>query len=975
MFVSPSEPFKIIYSLFEHQYLGFLVESFVVKLNYRNEVTFQCQNVSSKNISEFASGLDELDYELVKLIDNIQQEVIFKKFNTKKITQHDFFSKVFDTEKGDKLLKENILTYIETHKKQIFSRIKSKNFFVMGNDGVPTWKSIEIKQEPARAYFHFERQENQTVYYPIIKCGADSVKFQFKNAKIINDLPACMLLDSTLYLFDQYADGKKIKPFLDKPNIIIPKKIEEMYYQKFIVPLVANFNVFAKGFEIVNKTEDAEPQLLVSEIKNVKTMDLFGSQIDSEENTDTKLFIDLSFNYGEYNFRYDNFSAPSHVFLEKKNDSWIFYKLKKDLEKEKNTITSLKSNGLDLRNGRLSLPKVETISWFQEHTSYLEDQGIKVVQINKGNIQYFLGYSKIELKIEEKNDWFDVHAFVQFGEFIIPFLKLRKYIINNIKEFELPDGKIAIIPISWFTKYSELFHNLELDENENQVLKKHQIGLVYNLEKEGLAVTVMSRKLQTLRDFAEIEEIALPKFFKGKLRPYQKAGYDWLHFLKSFNFGGCLADDMGLGKTVTTLAFLQKLKEEHDEYPSLIVMPTSLIYNWQKEATKFTPKLKILIHFGPNRSKDANQFKDFDLVICSYGILRLDVEFIRKFKFNYTILDESQAIKNPSSIIFQSVMLLNSTNRLILTGTPLENSTLDLWSQISFINPGLLGTERFFKNHYQHQIEKLKDEITLQKLFSKIKPFLLRRHKSQVAKDLPEKIETVQYCHMTGEQEKLYEETKSYIRNQLINEKELKQANKSNILILQGLNKLRQIANNPKMVDVNFIGESGKDNDVMFKLMDVVEEGYKTLVFSQYVKHLSLIRAKLDAANVPYLYLDGSTTHRQDLVDEFQNNPSKKVFLISLKAGGVGLNLTAAEYVFILDPWWNPAIEAQAIDRAHRIGQKNTVFSYKFISKNTIEEKILDLQNSKKQLFNDLITTEDSFMKSLSEKDILSLLD
>ena len=975
MFVSPSEPFKIIYSLFEHEYLGFLVESFVVQLNFRNEVTFQCQNISSKNINEFASGLDELDYELVKLIDNIQQEVIFKKFNSKKITQHDFFSKVFDPEKGDKLIKDTILNYIENHKKQIFNKIKSKNFFVMGNDGVPTWKPIEIMQEPARAYFHFERQENQTVYYPIIKCGADSVKFQFKNAKIINDLPACLLLDSKLYLFDQYSDGKKIKPFLDKPNIIIPKKIEETYYQKFIVPLVANFNVFAKGFEIVNETEQADPQLLVSEIKNVKKTDLFTNQIVNEETTDPKFFIDLSFNYGKYNFRFDNFSAPSHVFLEKKEDSWIFYKIKKDLDKEKNTLLSLKNNGLDLRNGRLTLPKNETFTWLQEHASYLEEKGIKIVQVNEGNIQYFLGYSKIELKIEEKNDWFDVYAFVQFGEFVIPFLKLRKYIINNIKEFELPDGKLAIIPNSWFTKYSELFHNLELDENENQVLKKHQIGLVYNLEKEGLAVTVMSRKLQTLRNFEEIEEIELPKYFKGELRPYQKAGYDWLHFLKSFNFGGCLADDMGLGKTVTTLAFLQKVKEEGSPHPSLIIMPTSLIYNWQKEATKFAPKLKILIHFGSNREKDTRQFSSYDLVICSYGILRLDIEFIKKFKFNYAILDESQAIKNPGSIIFQSVMQLNSTNRLILTGTPLENSTLDLWSQISFINPGLLGSERFFKNHYQHQIEKLKDEVTLQKLFSKIKPFLLRRHKSQVAKDLPEKIETVQYCQMTEEQEKIYEETKSYIRNQLINEIGQTKVNKSNILVLQGLNKLRQIANNPKMVDIEFAGESWKDNDVMFKLMDVAKEGYKTLVFSQYVKHLSLIRAKLDAANIPYLSLDGSTTHRQDLVDEFQNNPSKKVFLISLKAGGVGLNLTAAEYVFILDPWWNPAIEAQAIDRAHRIGQKNTVFSYKFISKNTIEEKILDLQNSKKQLFNDLITTEESFMKSLSEKDILSLLE
>jgi SNF2 family DNA or RNA helicase len=294
---------------------------------------------------------------------------------------------------------------------------------------------------------------------------------------------------------------------------------------------------------------------------------------------------------------------------------------------------------------------------------------------------------------------------------------------------------------------------------------------------------------------------------------------------------------------------------------------------------------------------------------------------------------------------------------------------------MSFVNPGLLGSASYFKNQFQNQIEKQKDEAVLHKLFAKIKPFMLRRHKSQVAKDLPEKIEAVQYCQMTDEQERIYEETKSYVRNQLLNEVGKEGIKKSNIMVLQGLNKLRQLANNPLMIDENYEGGSGKDEDVFYKLQNVAEEGYKTLVFSQYVKHLTLIRKKLDDAKIPYYYLDGATKNRQDLVDKFQTNPDVKVFLISLKAGGVGLNLTAAEYVFILDPWWNPAIEAQAIDRAHRIGQTNTVFSYKFITKNTIEEKILDLQNTKKQLFNDLITNEEGFMKSLNSDDILSLLD
>jgi SNF2 family DNA or RNA helicase len=973
MIVSPTEPFKIIYSLYEHEYLGFLLESYVVQLNVRGEVTFQTQNISSKNISDFASGLQSDDFELVKLTDSIQQDVILKKFNTKKLSPEDFFKKTFHPEKGDKLLRDSIFSYLENYKKEIFRKIKNKHLFIMGSDGVATWKEIELMKEPAKAYFHFDRQEDQTVYYPIIKCGEEKVKFQFKNAYIINDLPACMLIDTKLYIFDDFADGRKLKPFLNKPNIIIPKKIEDTYYQKFIVPLVANFNVFAKGFEIIKEKQELKAQLLVSEIKSQKNIgDLFDSKTESSSEEESKFYLELSFQYGSYNFKYDNFSAPAYVFLEKKEDSWVFHKIKKNLEKEKETILFIKNLQLDLRNGRIAKPKSEAILWLQKNALELQEAQIEIKQSNENTVKYFLGYSKLEIQIEENRDWFDIKALVKFGEYKIPFVKLRNYIINNIREFELPNGQMAMIPAEWFSKYSELFENLEVEDEEQGRLKKHHVGIINYLEEDGLAVTVMNRKLQGLKNFEEIEEIELPKNFKGHLRPYQKAGYDWLYFLKKYKFGGCLADDMGLGKTVTTLAFLQKIKEEKPENPSLLVMPTSLIYNWQKEASRFAPKLKILIHFGQHRHKDAGAFKFYDLVICSYGVLRLDIDFLKNYRFNYAILDESQAIKNANSLIFRSVIQLNTENRLILTGTPLENSTMDLWSQMSFINPGLLGSMTYFRDNFQNLIEKQKDEETLKKLFARIKPFMLRRHKKQVAKDLPEKIETVQYCQMSEEQEKLYEETKAYVRNQILSEKS---GGKSNMLVLQGLTKLRQIANNPLMVDESYVGDSGKDRDVLHKLVDVVKEGYKTLVFSQFVKHLGLIAKKLQEQNIPFLYLDGSTKNRMELVERFQKEDTEKVFLISLKAGGVGLNLTAAEYVFMLDPWWNPAIEAQAVDRAHRIGQTNTVFSYKFISKNTVEEKILDLQNTKKQLFNDLITEEEGFMKSLSEKDILSLLE
>jgi SNF2 family DNA or RNA helicase len=974
MVVSNTEPFKLIYSIFEHQYLGYLMESYVSELNSKGQVTYKCQNVSSKNILEFKDGIDETDIELVKLIDNIQQDVVYKKFNNRKLSPSEFYIKVFHPENGEKLIADAINDYIEKYKKDIFSKIKNKSMYIMSSDGIPSWREVMIHKTEARVYFHFKREEEQTVYYPILKCGPEKIKFQFKNAKIINEVPAALLIDENLYLFDEFTEGKKIRPFFNKPNIIIPKKIEETYYKKFIVPLIANFNVYADGFEIIHDEAGAIPIIKTEEIENQISSDLFGNKNQSQS-SENKMTIELLFEYGNKEFKFESFSSPSHVFLEKTEDSYKFTKVKRDLKKEKEIHHKIKDLGLDLKNGKVSKSKHECLEWLQYNVSYLYELGVKIVQNESKGSNYFLGFAKIELKINEKNDWFDIQGLVQFGDFTVPFSKIIRYILSNTKELELPNGQIAIIPKEWFTQYSELFQNIDNPDTAEPRLKKYHVGIVHHLDNEGLAVTVMNRRLQKLRDFEEIEEVELPKVFRGELRAYQKAGYDWLHFLKSYNFGGCLADDMGLGKTVTTLAFLQKIKEEGSPLPSILVMPTSIIYNWQKEAAKFTPNLKILIHFGPFRAKDASAFERYDLLICSYGILRIDIEFISKFSFNYAILDESQAIKNATSLISTAVMKLNTKNRIILTGTPLENSTLDLWSQMSFINPGLLGSLASFKTKFQIPIEKQKNEIALKNLFSKIKPFMLRRHKSQVAKDLPEKIETIQYCQMSEQQEKLYEETKSYIRNKLINEIGAGGIKKSSILVLQGLNKLRQIANNPKMVDEDFEGESGKDSDILYKLIDVTEEGYKTLVFSQYVKHLTLIREKLDELQIPYLYLDGSTQKRQELVDEFQTNPNIKVFLISLKAGGVGLNLTAAEYVFMLDPWWNPAIEAQAIDRAHRIGQKNTVFSYKFISKNTIEEKILDLQNSKKQLFNELITNEEGFVKSLSEEDIISLLE
>ena len=554
-------------------------------------------------------------------------------------------------------------------------------------------------------------------------------------------------------------------------------------------------------------------------------------------------------------------------------------------------------------------------------------------------------------------------------------MDLRHHILNKIREFTLPSGEVAIIPEKWFSQYGNLLHFTEKSD-DNLRLKKHHIGLINDFANSELASITMDRKLHKLTEFQEIEDLDVPVDFKGKLRSYQKAGYNWFQFLRNYNFGGCLADDMGLGKTVQTLALLQKIKEEKTETSaSLIIMPTSLIYNWVKEAEKFAPSLRILEHTGTFRSKDVSRFMQYDVVFTTYGITRVDIDLIKNLYFNYVILDESQNIKNPASKAYKAVKQLNSKHKLILSGTPVENTVNDLWTQMSFINPGLLGSQHFFQNDFVIPIEKKRDEEVARKLQALIKPFVLRRTKDQVAKELPEKTIQLFYCQMGEEQAKYYEDIKSEYRNDMLRALEDGTFAKSQIQVLQGLTKLRQIANHPSMIDKDYEGDSGKFENVIHTLENVLSRGHKVLVFSQFVKQLEIYRNYFDSEEIRYAYLDGSTQNRGEVVEEFQKNNDIKLFLISLKAGGVGLNLTEADYVFMLDPWWNPAVEQQAIDRTHRIGQKKKVFIYKFITKDTVEEKILALQNRKRSVAESLITTEESFVKSLSAEDIREILN
>lgn len=979
MKVSPSEPFKIVYSILNHEYLGYIFEAFAVQLTSQGEFSFQVQNISSKNIKEFRSGLDTKDFELVKLIDDIQQDAVLKKYNPKKLNAVDFFLKVYDAQKGDKAIQETIAGYLESCKSRILERLAGKDIFIMGNDGNPLWKPVTWEPEKATIRFHFIRNEDNTHYFPTIRHKMQKLEFQYKNAFLICEDPAWLVLDGHLYHFEGNVDGKKIKPFLAKKFIAIPGQVEEQYYGRFVAPLIASYDVVARGFEIRNVSSLPKTILTISEYSSSpkKSAVLFQDSEDVEvlEEEDNDVTFELSFQYAGFSFHYDSFAHASSVHMEKKGNDYFFNKVKRNIEVEGQHVRILKDIGLNIRNGKVRMPKSEAFGWLQSNAIALAEHGIAVRQNTADTKRYFLGYSSLDISIQEGRDWFDIHAKVLFGEFEIPFIQLRNYILNRKKEFLLPNGEIAVIPEWWFTKYSEFFSFTENSHEDDQLrLRMHHLALVQELKEDNLASAVISRKLENLRNFQHIEPAESPVNFQGLLRPYQKTGYDWLRFLKQYRFGGCLADDMGLGKTVQTLAMLQAEKEGGADRPSILIMPTSLLYNWQLEASKFTPEMRVMLYTGTNREKDTAQFDNYDLVLTSYGIARLDIDLMEDYRFNYVILDESQAIKNPSSIITKAVRRLNSAHRLVLTGTPIENNTLDLWSQMSFVNPGLLGSQTFFRDEFQIPIEKKGDEEKTKRLYNLIKPFILRRLKSQVATDLPEKVESIQYCDMSDEQEKAYEEAKAYYRNLILQSIDSEGISKSQLVVLQGLTKLRQLANHPLMVDPDYAHDSGKFEDVLYKLQTVMSEDHKILIFSQYIKHLDLFRHYLDEKGINYAYLDGATRDRQEQVESFQNDENIKIFLISLKAGGLGLNLTAADYVFILDPWWNPAIEAQAIDRAHRIGQDRTVFTYKFITKNSVEEKILALQRSKKQLADDLISSEEGFIKSLTREDVLNLL-
>jgi len=600
------------------------------------------------------------------------------------------------------------------------------------------------------------------------------------------------------------------------------------------------------------------------------------------------------------------------------------------------------------------------------------------------NKQKIRSNGRISISVSTGIDWFDVDANADFDGVTAETPALLEAIASNSSLVRLSDGSVGFVDPDALRRLARLAASGEKqggDDGEGSAIRfrSSQMMLLDALLEADAAEAEFDagylerrERLRKLRGIGPADPVA---GFQGNLRDYQRSGLGWLRFLRDHALGGCLADDMGLGKTVQVLALLEERRQariaDPTIGPSLCVVPKSLLFNWRNEAARFAPELRVLVSTGTDRHASLGDPTAYDLIITTYATLTRDIQELRQHEFDYVVLDEAQAIKNASTLASKACRLLKARHRLALSGTPIENHLGELWSLFEFLNPGMLGRSSSFDRMANNRT----DTDVLPIIGKAVAPFVLRRTKRQVLTELPEKSQVTLTCQLGPKQRKLYDQLKKHYRDRVGRSIKTDGEVKTRFMVLEALLRLRQAACHPGLIDPTKGSDSAKFDALLERLPELIDEGHKALIFSQFTSLFDLLRPELDKAKIRYEYLDGKTNDRQERVDRFQTSPDIPLFLISLKAGGHGLNLTAADYVFLLDPWWNPAVEAQAIDRAHRMGQTKPVFAYRLIAADTIEEKIATLQESKRQLADAVITENDGLLGKMTFEDLRALLD
>ncbi len=948
----------VVFNFNHNAYPGFLLDAISGESN--EQQTAYVGKVEKLELAKFVNTdkLNDTDKQLVLSLRKTQEQEVNKYLN-----RNSPFSGMWENiihAEGEELpddTKALIVEYLHPRYRKLFTELNENPFIFFLNGHKPfktaNLQSVNLSPDPVSPSFKVSVSKNNIEIKAFTRITGQSIDLtQNKcNSQVI------LFLNNCLYLWDRPEDVAIISKFTDG-KMLISKADWPEQLRSFVIPLQKEYHVEFEN-ELIREIKSGDPE----------------RKILLQEKGEYLLFQPV--------FSYKGFETTSigkDQLVVPDGDKILL--IQRNKEKEAAFITQLQSlhsqfiqpqgsSGLALRGS-----DVLKNNWFFLFMDAMQEMKVTVNGFEAlKNFRFNTSRPQTKIHISSSTDWFDAKVDILFGDQKVTIADVKKALANKQQFVPLNDGTLGVLPDEWVKRYALLFRVGEGKSNELRLSRYHLsvIDELYENRNEEELIIHLEKKYEQLKEFKTIKEIDAPAHLVPILRPYQVSGFHWLNYLHEVNWGGILADDMGLGKTIQALSFLHYYKSHYGQLRALVVCPTTLIFNWENEIKKFAPGLTYRIHHGGERLRNKEALNSFDIIITTYGTLRSDIKLLMDVPLDYVVLDESQAIKNPASKVTKAACLLRAKHRLCMSGTPLQNNTFDIFAQMNFLNPGMLGSIEFFRQEFAIPIDKFGEPDRKDHLRKLLFPFILRRTKEQVAKDLPDKTETILFCEMEEEQRKVYDAYRNDYRDKILGTIETQGIQKSQLTILQGLMKLRQICDSPAILN-----ETDRYPNHSIKLDELSREisenigNHKALIFSQFLGMLALIKAKLIELDIPFAYFDGSTTavDREKAIREFQDNDSCRVFLISLKAGGVGLNLTAADYVYIVDPWWNPAVEQQAIDRTHRIGQTKNIFAYRMICKDSIEDKILLLQDRKRLLAKDLIADDDGFVKSLSREDV-----
>jgi SNF2 family DNA or RNA helicase len=954
----------------KNRFLGWMLLPYLTTRENKNFLTAE-QAFSTLELTGLTEAWEKTLHELALSLD-VQE--LANRFSKKKVQATPFFEAV-----SSQILEEVVLPFVWKQMHKILQLALENDIPIYVGFSWPNLYPDQQLHYPAQAgktELHFKRTAEKTLYQ--LKVFHQEKPLNLQHDTLLLSQEPCLLIHQQKILhFEEEINGKLFLPFLKKDTIEIPRRAEKQYFERFIKKFANRTEIHAEGFELIDLNIIPKPQLRL------------------EQNWDGTYGLTLSFTYNN-KIIYPQHKQQRFTSLHANHDGFVFKRFKRNLKLENSFIASLIKMGFIQDQAFFRLKETSKndpnsnnekqlyalVTHLQHLKEEFDKQDIKIIQQTE-NV-FLLAQPRLQTDYTIERDWFDLHMMVKAGKLEFPFVALKNHILQGERIYKLKNGQSFLIPEAWFSQYRGLLvHSSHAAFSHLRLKKQHEMLIpdskVYDPQE------IFPQKAGELLPYPALHNV--------QLRTYQKVGFQWLGWLTQQAFGGILADDMGLGKTLQIISLLahwypngslvkkvahlntlspgtqldlfatsapepEKPKETLTQKPSLIVMPASLIHNWINELRRFAPHLNYFNYTGTDRKLSEMQWRSQPIILTTYGILRNDIEILKTIDFKFVILDESQAIKNASSKTAAAAYALSKETGIAMTGTPIENSLYDLWSQMEFANPNLLGNKDQFENYYVTPLTKFGDKAAAAGLKRIIKPFILRRTKQDVATELPTLTEIISFCEMLPEQKEFYEKEKSKLRNVILqNQEDPEQKIALPVLVLRALMRLRQIANHPALAHKDTLSDSGKFQLVTEKLTTLLDEGQKVLIFSSFTTHLKRYASWLDSENHQYAMLTGSTRNREKVIQSFKDDHHTQVFLISLKAGGFGLNLTEAGYVFLLDPWWNPAAELQALSRAHRIGQDKKVFVYRFISKDTVEEKILGLQQYKTHLADQILET------------------